>query len=91
MRIWSILSIESDLKWCMHLSRSIFLHFNNIYLVSLFWHFWNIDGVPEGTCSQVLRSTSKSGGGGAQMGLCSSVLISIFSHNLNLKMQNFLY
>ena len=24
MRIWSILLIESDLKWCIHLSRSLF-------------------------------------------------------------------
>ena len=27
MRIWSILSIISDLKWCIHLSRSLFLYF----------------------------------------------------------------
>ena len=33
MRIWSILLIESDLKWCIHLSRSLFLYFN--YLVSV--------------------------------------------------------
>ena len=26
MRIWSILLIKSDLKWCMHLSRSLFLY-----------------------------------------------------------------
>ena len=45
MRIWSILLIKSDLKWCRHLSKSLFLYFN--YLVS----------VPEGTCCQVLRST----------------------------------
>ena len=25
MRIWSILLIESDLKWCIHLSRSLFI------------------------------------------------------------------
>ena len=25
MRIWSILLIKSDLKWCIHLSRSLFL------------------------------------------------------------------
>ena len=24
MRIWSILLIKSDLKWCLHLSRSLF-------------------------------------------------------------------
>ena len=51
MRIWSILLIQSDLKWCIHLSRSLFLYFN--YLVSLLVDQW----VPEGTCSQVLRST----------------------------------
>ena len=33
MRIWSILLIISDLKWCIHLSRSLFLYFN--YLVSV--------------------------------------------------------
>ena len=33
MRIWSILLIKSDLKWCIHLSRSLFLYFN--YLVSI--------------------------------------------------------
>ena len=27
MRIWSILLIKSDLKWCIHLSRSHFLYF----------------------------------------------------------------
>ena len=26
MRIWSILLFESDLKWCIHLSRSLFLY-----------------------------------------------------------------
>ena len=43
----------SVLKWCIHLSRSLFYYFN--YLVSVTaggpW-------VPEDTCSQVLRSTS---------------------------------
>ena len=33
MRIWSKLLIKSDLKWCIHLSRSLFLYFN--YLVSV--------------------------------------------------------
>ena len=33
MRIWSILLIKSALKWCIHLSRSLFLYFN--YLVSV--------------------------------------------------------
>ena len=28
MRIWSILLIKSDLKWCIHLSRSLFLYFS---------------------------------------------------------------
>ena len=27
MRIWSILLIQSDLKWCIHLSSSLFLYF----------------------------------------------------------------
>ena len=33
MRIWSILLIKSDLKWCIHLSRSLFSYFK--YLVSV--------------------------------------------------------
>ena len=33
MRIWSILLIKSDLKWCIHLSRSLYLYFN--YLLSV--------------------------------------------------------
>ena len=32
MRIWSILSIKSDLKWCIHLSRSLFLYLKQNYL-----------------------------------------------------------
>ena len=31
--IWSIILIKSDKKWCIHLSRSLFLYFN--YLVSV--------------------------------------------------------
>ena len=33
MRIWPILLIKSDLKWCIHLSRSLFSYL--IYLVSV--------------------------------------------------------
>ena len=33
IRIWSILWIKSNLKWCMHLSRSLFLNFT--YYVSV--------------------------------------------------------
>ena len=33
MRIWSILKIKNNIKWCIHLSRSLFLCFN--YLVSV--------------------------------------------------------
>ena len=33
MRIWSKLLIKSALKWCIHLSRSLYLYFN--YLVSV--------------------------------------------------------
>ena len=36
MRIWSILLIKSDLKWCIHLSRRLFLNFN--FMVSC--HCW---------------------------------------------------
>ena len=32
MRIWSILLIKSDLKWCIHLSRSLFLYSSKTYL-----------------------------------------------------------
>ena len=32
--IWSILLIISDLKWCIHLSRSLFLYFNNLVSVT---------------------------------------------------------
>ena len=30
MRIWSILLIKSDLKWCIHLSRSLFSYLFDI-------------------------------------------------------------
>ena len=33
MRIWSILSIKSDLKWCIHLSRSLFVYSNRIFVL----------------------------------------------------------
>ena len=33
MHIWSISFIKSDLKWCIHLSRSLFFNLN--YLVSV--------------------------------------------------------
>ena len=33
MRIWSIFVIKSDLKCCIHLSKSLFLYFN--YLLSV--------------------------------------------------------
>ena len=33
MRLLSILLIKSNLKWCRHFSRSLFLYFN--YLVSV--------------------------------------------------------
>ena len=53
MRIWSILLIRSDLKWCIHLSRSLFLYLihsffflaeNSIYdrrAEGCFRHGWN--------------------------------------------------
>ena len=56
MRVWSILLIKSYLKWCIHFSRSLFLYITctSTWCVSLL-----VDQrVPEGTCSQVLRSTS---------------------------------
>ena len=54
MRIWSILLINSDLKWCIHLSKSLYLYFNYLVCVSLLVDQW----VPEGTCCQFLRLTS---------------------------------
>ena len=33
MRIWSILLIKSDFKWCQHL-RSLFLYFNHLVSVT---------------------------------------------------------
>ena len=53
MRIWSILLIKSELKWCIHLSKVSF-YISTTWWVSLLVDQW----VPEGTCSQVLRSTS---------------------------------
>ena len=36
MRIWSILLIKSDLKWCIHLSRSLFLYSSTLlYVIAL--------------------------------------------------------
>ena len=53
MRIWSILLIKSDLKMVYTFGRTLFLNFN--YLVSV----TALDQRgPEGTCSQVRRSTS---------------------------------
>ena len=55
MRIWSILLMKSDLKWCIHLD--LFC----IPTTSLTWWVVSLlvdQRVPEGTCSQILRSTS---------------------------------
>ena len=35
MRIWSILLIKSDLKWCIHLSRSLFLYLNRNFILGM--------------------------------------------------------
>ena len=48
-----ILLIKSDLKWCIHLGKVSFC-ISTTWWVSLLVDQW----VPEGTCSQVLRSTS---------------------------------
>ena len=37
MRIWSILLIQSDLKWCIHLSRSLFLCFKLLSECHCWW------------------------------------------------------
>ena len=53
MRIWSIMSIKSDLKWCKH-QVEVSFHISITCWVSLL-----VDqGVPEDTCSQVLWSSS---------------------------------
>ena len=52
IRNWYILLIKSDLKWCIHLGRSLF-NILTTWWVSLLVDQW----VPESTCSQVLRST----------------------------------
>ena len=39
MRIWSILLIISDLKWCIHLSRSLFLYYYIVYLSILLQYY----------------------------------------------------
>ena len=44
MRIWSILLIQSDLKWCIRLRRSLFLywiyylHYHINFWTALLWH-----------------------------------------------------
>ena len=37
MRIWFISLIKSDLKWCIHLSRSLYLNFNYLVSVTACW------------------------------------------------------
>ena len=50
IRMWSILLINLDLKWCIHLSRSAFLYFN--YLVN------GTAGGPESPRGYMLPSSS---------------------------------
>ena len=38
MRIWSILLIKSDLKWCIYLSRSIYLYYYKNYDFIIDWN-----------------------------------------------------
>ena len=53
IRIWSMLLIKSDLKWCIHLVEVSF------YISTSWWVSLPVDQwVPEGICSQTLRSTS---------------------------------
>ena len=37
MRIWSILFIKSDLKWCIHLGRSLFLYFTLFIFLNTYY------------------------------------------------------
>ena len=40
MRIWSILLIKSDFKWCIHLSRSLFLNLYDVNIdTSTLWRY----------------------------------------------------
>ena len=43
MRIWSILLIKSDLKWCIHFRRSLYLyfHYSDLHLSFISVCFWN--------------------------------------------------
>ena len=56
MCIWSLLLIKSDLELLKDISRILFLYFNSLVSVTA-GHRWTRK-VSEGTCSQVLRSTS---------------------------------
>ena len=43
MRIWSILLIKSHFKWCIHLSRSLFLYLNfrNLWINIFYVYYYN--------------------------------------------------
>ena len=55
MRIWSILLIKSDFKWCIHLSRSLFSYCNGPWVlhpyqvssksIKQFWRSWNANNL----------------------------------------------
>ena len=54
MRIWSILLIKSDLKWCLHLSRSLFLNFTRFSTVnSIVFHLMYGQFLLNTTCSVI--------------------------------------
>ena len=52
MRIWSILLIKSDLKWCIHLSRGLFLYLKHIspWICVVYLFKWTI----RRTCSIII-------------------------------------
>ena len=43
MRIWSILLIKSELKWCINLSRSLFLYCKNQTFIMIVIEFFLIE------------------------------------------------
>ena len=59
MHIWFILLIKSDLKWCIHLSRSLFLYFKykvkmDYAIHSLHYPYLRTTGVPHDLTRQIL-------------------------------------
>ena len=54
MRIWSMLLIKSDSKWCIHLSRSLFL---NYPFTNIKWHYEALPFTMTPSIDQTLNQT----------------------------------